>query len=537
MGHTNRHYHRFFRAISSRAHLYTEMIPSSRIVEAYRRARSELGYVGGDGKTTGSITPDAEEVMEVVGKVLDGAVGGSRRGGGSAMCSYGDGATTLSEMLRLSTIASSAGAVVIDRRVSLQLGGSDPETLAFASAVGAAFGYRSINLNCGCPSNAITRGDYTGRGGAALMMDPSRAARCVEAMSKAVAGVGGVAAGGEGVVARITVKHRIGVVEASEYDAEADHGNRDAGDGDDEAIRSCEAFVRAVTLGGAVSKVHVHARLGVLGEFDFRGGEGGSLWVPGQGNDADVTTESDYNGTTEAAVIGRKGQQYEARKFAAMRTKYNRNVPPLRTGVVDVVASRFLNVEFVTNGGIKSLSDVRGRIGSSSGGSGGRGAVMGAMVGRAVVNHPCSFAATDDLWVDRGSGEDGAGAGGSVGRRPTRGEVLREYVAYCDEEEERVSMLGTDARAIDMLRRQLVAEPFHLFTGEDGGDKFQRRARKLASRPVGRGRQSAGSVLSAATLEVPEETMRKLVDNYVPLGEVRRYDFSHRSGRLQRSIW
>ena len=163
MGHTNRHYHRFFRAMSSRAHLYTEMIPSSRIVEAYRRARSELGYVGGDGKTTGSITPDAEEVMEVVGKVLDGAVGGSRRGGGSAMCSYGDGATTLSEMLHLSTIASSAGAVVIDRRVSLQLGGSDPETLAFASAVGAAFGYRSINLNCGCPSNAITREDYTGR--------------------------------------------------------------------------------------------------------------------------------------------------------------------------------------------------------------------------------------------------------------------------------------------------------------------------------------------------------------------------------------
>ena len=80
--------------------------------------------------------------------------------------------------------------------VALQLGGSDPEELAQAAALGAEAGYDEINLNCGCPSDRVQSGTF----GAVLMKDPARVADCVAAMRSAVE-VG------------VTVKCRIGVDE------------------------------------------------------------------------------------------------------------------------------------------------------------------------------------------------------------------------------------------------------------------------------------------------------------------------------------
>ena len=42
--------------------------------------------------------------------------------------------------------------------VALQLGGSEPELLAQAAAIGAASGFDEINLNCGCPSDRVQAG-------------------------------------------------------------------------------------------------------------------------------------------------------------------------------------------------------------------------------------------------------------------------------------------------------------------------------------------------------------------------------------------
>src|ERR1700724_601882 len=39
--------------------------------------------------------------------------------------------------------------------LALQLGGSDPLTLAAAARVGEEAGYDEINLNCGCPSERV----------------------------------------------------------------------------------------------------------------------------------------------------------------------------------------------------------------------------------------------------------------------------------------------------------------------------------------------------------------------------------------------
>ncbi|QOC23316.1 tRNA dihydrouridine(20/20a) synthase DusA [Wenzhouxiangella sp. AB-CW3] len=78
--------------------------------------------------------------------------------------------------------------------VALQLGGSDPDELARAAAIGADFGYDEINLNVGCPSDRVQKGRF----GACLMKEPELVRDCLAAMRETVA-------------APVTVKTRIGV--------------------------------------------------------------------------------------------------------------------------------------------------------------------------------------------------------------------------------------------------------------------------------------------------------------------------------------
>ncbi len=66
--------------------------------------------------------------------------------------------------------------------VALQLGGSEPATLARAARAGARAGYDEINLNVGCPSDRVR----SGRFGACLMAEPELVADCVAAMREAV---------------------------------------------------------------------------------------------------------------------------------------------------------------------------------------------------------------------------------------------------------------------------------------------------------------------------------------------------------------
>ncbi len=85
--------------------------------------------------------------------------------------------------------------------VAVQLGGSDPDELAQASAIAQTYGYDEINLNVGCPSDRV----QSGRFGACLMAEPQLVARCVAAMRGAVS-------------VPVTVKCRIGI---DDQDSEA----------------------------------------------------------------------------------------------------------------------------------------------------------------------------------------------------------------------------------------------------------------------------------------------------------------------------
>jgi len=89
--------------------------------------------------------------------------------------------------------------------VVLQLGGSDPHELAKASQIVEGFGYDSINLNVGCPSDRVKSGNF----GASLMADPVLVGRCIAAMIKAVD-------------IPVTVKCRIGIDDQDE-DKDLEH--------------------------------------------------------------------------------------------------------------------------------------------------------------------------------------------------------------------------------------------------------------------------------------------------------------------------
>jgi len=109
--------------------------------------------------------------------------------------------------------------------VALQLGGSEPATLAAAARIGVARGYDEVNLNVGCPSERVQSGSF----GACLMREPALVADCVKAMHDALGGA-----------APVTVKCRLGV-----------------DDQDEEA--TLHAFVAQVAAAGCGTFV-VHAR-------------------------------------------------------------------------------------------------------------------------------------------------------------------------------------------------------------------------------------------------------------------------------------
>jgi len=89
-----------------------------------------------------------------------------------------------------------------EKPVVLQLGGSDPILLAQAAKLGEEWGYDEINLNCGCPSPRVSKGNF----GACLMLEPSLVADCVAAMHANIA-------------IPVTVKCRIGVDHEDSYEA------------------------------------------------------------------------------------------------------------------------------------------------------------------------------------------------------------------------------------------------------------------------------------------------------------------------------
>ena len=103
--------------------------------------------------------------------------------------------------------------------LAIQLGGSDPGSLAEASVISEEFGFKEINLNIGCPSSKVQKGRF----GAVLMREPELVSKCIYAMKKSIS-------------IPVTVKCRIGVDDMDE-DAYLDKFIKEV------SFSGCETFI------------------------------------------------------------------------------------------------------------------------------------------------------------------------------------------------------------------------------------------------------------------------------------------------------
>jgi len=111
--------------------------------------------------------------------------------------------------------------------LALQLGGSEPDWMASATARASQYGYDEININVGCPSDKVQSGQF----GACLMARPDTVAECYRAMLKETD-------------VPVTVKTRIGIDDKDSYEF-------------------LQTFVEALLAAGC-NKFVVHARIAIL---------------------------------------------------------------------------------------------------------------------------------------------------------------------------------------------------------------------------------------------------------------------------------
>lgn len=249
--------------------------------------------------------------------------------------------------------------------------------------------------------------------GAALMKDPKHVTKLVRAMHDGV----------EGKIP-VTVKCRIGV-----------HDNNDGAPfsrktydriSEKKEYEQLRSFIDEIASDGIVTNFQIHARIAVLGGL----------------SPAD-----------------------------------NRRIPPLKYEYVHRLADQYPELNFVLNGGIHSLSQVKDELDGSND-------LTGVMVGRALVADPWSFSVADELIY-------GDAPVYKVQKQrlcANRRELLQAYGRHADFEE-----ASNDPVAI---RRSLVAACAHLFAGEPNAKQFRRELDEISSRPERLQREAKAKVWS-----------------------------------------
>ena len=174
--------------------------------------------------------------------------------------------------------------------LAIQLGGSDPVSLAEASVISEEFGYKEINLNIGCPSAKVQKGRF----GAVLMKEPGLVSKCISAMKKSVN-------------IPVTVKCRIGVDDMDED-------------------TYLDKFIKEVSFAGCETFI-IHAR---------------KAWLKG------------------------------------LSPKDNREIPPLNYQRVYKLKDAFPDLNFIINGGIKTIEESLDHLQY----------VDGVMLGREAYDNP-----------------------------------------------------------------------------------------------------------------------------------------------------
>mmetsp|Transcript_37847 Transcript_37847/g.92117 ORF Transcript_37847/g.92117 Transcript_37847/m.92117 type:complete len:758 (+) Transcript_37847:173-2446(+) len=518
MAHTTRYYRYFWRIFSQQTTLYTEMIPSSSIVNAYRQDIKNM-MIGSSAYANHDEEEEKQHGEDIFhpGNIVYFVDQIQSRSSSSPQKS----ASLLFDLIQEDTT---------DGKIVLQLGGRDPQSLKLATMVACCwkssfsssssssppssasshyhYAYSAINLNCGCPSTSVSS---PGRGcGAALMLEPEHVVQCLNSITEGINTImnyrtikpDSTAVGNNVDTPPIlTLKHRLGVEDAATYQSRTANSTSGREEQVEEAYGQCYDFLSTVlnspNANHDLKRVQVHSRYALLGldqlEDDNGDDDGNddekkkpptataSLWVPGisSSNDKERSESSATSTTTTTTTQDKKSKkidhsrvQYRAKQQARQATVANRSIPPLLPEVAERIAKKFGHqIEVVTNGGIASIDDAtqRGMVhplhcDGDIQNSNAYERIHGVMVGRAAINHPCAFSGIDSILSGGETLGDGNGAG------ITRRDVLERYAEYCDVQELDMKQKQLSQTDIMSARRSLVAPVYHILAGEDGSD-------------------------------------------------------------------
>ncbi|GIL92753.1 hypothetical protein Vretimale_11743 [Volvox reticuliferus] len=357
------------------------------------------------------------------------------------------------------------------RPLVLQLGGSDPATLAAAAGKAAEYGYDEINLNCGCPSDRVAG---AGCFGAALMLQPHLVAECMAAMAASVAAA---EVPGSGTPPAVTVKCRLGVDEADTY-------------------AQLYEFVRVVSEGSPVRHFVIHARKAFLNGLSPHQ----NRTVPPLRHQWAWALARDFP-HLQFSLNGGLLNCHEARTAiltAHPSVPYTRPMlPPSDSraaaaavcGMPDGVGVATGSSSGGIGDGISSVTN--GGEGPGELCSGNGGGIEGVMIGRAAYNDPWGCLADADRAV---YGEPDNPA-------PSRRWVIDRYRQYAE------SMVGrwavkADGHA-DPSIRTLMKPLLNLFHGEPGCKRWKNAVDELLrSSP-----NSFGEVLDRSLHHIPDNVL------------------------------
>ena len=298
----------------------------------------------------------------------------------------------------------------------LQLGGNDASQLSQAAKIYHEYSQKNeckyISLNLNCGCPSPA---VAGKKcfGAALMKDSSHVVNLVRAIHD----------GAEGTLP-VTVKCRIGLHEdngITPFSREV-YNKRSEDQEYEELLR----FVDTIASDGIVKNFQIHARIAVLG----------GSFSPAE----------------------------------------NRKVPPLKYNYVRRLAREFPELNFVLNGGMHSLAQVKEELEVDE-------SLAGVMVGRALVADPWGFATVDELLYGDSDGQSQLCA--------NRRELLEAYGRHADYEEQ----LHEPA----MIRRSLVAPCAHLFAGEANSKQFRMELDEIAGRPERLEKEATARIWSSSS--------------------------------------
>ncbi len=352
-----------------------------------------------------------------------------------------------------------------ERPLVLQLGGAEADKLAKAARIACDWGYNGFNLNVGCPSARVGKGNF----GARLMADPDRVGECVAAIQAATN-------------CPVSVKHRTGII----------HQNKkrkllkELLLSEEELYEQLLRFVYRVAQYGCQHFI-VHARLAILDQFSPR--ENRTIPPLQQAMVRQLAEDCPH---LKIEINGGIKNMEEALSHLKRESKRGRELKEKELKERESKKEREAKEKESKEGESKKGRELKET-----------GAIAGVMIGRAAFETPCIFATADrDLY-------------GCQNSPPTRREILQHFALYLDHLREDGYFLqqfkggdhsrsnhGNGEEQAGFIPRSVTKSILHLFGNIPGGRFF----RQYLSNGMSNGSKtysSAEKLLQEASLQIP----------------------------------